>query len=107
MRSGAGRSAEDARLAGPARDPVRVEALEEQLRRAPRGAEQVAEACERDRAGRLALSHEQAARLVVGGPREREPVADADGRAALLEEGGEPRVTDRHRLVTGRGERLL
>src|SRR5581483_8243090 len=96
--SAPGRAAEDSHVARPARDAVRVEALEQELRRTPAHAEQVAEARQRDLAPRLALRDEHAPHLVVGGTRHGQPGAEADEPPLLLEEAREPRVVHLHRL---------
>ena len=83
--------AQHALVSDAPREPVRVEALEQELRRLPPDAEQVAEARERDAARRLALGHERVARAVVRLGRDRVAVADADEAALLLEEARERR----------------
>src|SRR2546428_8920288 len=93
-----GRAPQDALIADAARDPVGVETLEQQLRRLARRVQEVAEAPERDRAGRLALFDQHFACTVVRLTRDREAVADADEPPLLLEEARELLVVDLHRL---------
>src|SRR5215218_1465355 len=71
-------AAQDAGVAGAAREAVGVEALEQELRRPARAAEQVAEACKGDAAGTLAFRDERLAGAVVRGPRDGRAVADTD-----------------------------
>jgi hypothetical protein len=67
--------------ADAAREAVRVEALQQELGRSPADAEQISEACERDRAGGRALLHEQTLRLLVRRRAHRVAVADLDEAA--------------------------
>src|SRR5438105_9879429 len=98
------RPPEHALVADAAGHAVGVEALEQQLRRAPRAFEQVTEAGERDRPGALAFGDQSPLRLVVGGAADREPVAEPDEAALLLEIDGEGRVLDCDRLEAGQLE---
>src|SRR5204862_1304553 len=105
-----GAPAEDALVADAPRDAVRVETLEQELRGLAAGAEQVAEARERDAAGGLAFLDERLPGPCVGVGRDRVAVADADEPPALLEEARERGIVDPHRLEAElrleRGRRL-
>src|SRR5205085_4401214 len=93
-----GGAPEHALVADPAREAVRVEALEEKLGGSARAAEQVAEAGQRDPPRALALLDEHAPCPLVGARRDREPVADLDEPAGVLEEAGEATVLEADRV---------
>src|SRR5437762_14046259 len=77
--------------------PVRVVALEQQLRGAARDAESVAEAGEGNRLQR----RERLAAALVEVSRDSEAVADASQGAAVLEESGQVAVVDSHQVFRG------
>src|SRR5579884_1971935 len=72
-------------------DAVGVEPLEQELRGLPARADEIAEPRQRDASGGFHLRDELRARVVVGGTRDREPVADADEPPLVLEQARECR----------------
>src|SRR5215218_568120 len=89
-------SPEDAFFPDAARDPVRVEALEQQLRRAASRPEQVSEAGERDGTFPLALLDRNAPGLGVRGRPDGEPGAEPDKSPFALQVASELCVLDLH-----------
>src|SRR5438874_2582964 len=90
------RAAENALVADAPRESVGVEALQQELCRAARDPEQVAEARERDPARSLALVDERRPRQLVRGGRHGQAIADANQAASLLEIAAELCVLDLH-----------
>src|ERR1700681_2283755 len=82
----------------PARDPVGVHPLEQELRRLAPGADQVAEAGERDPTRRLALGDNRLPRAGVGPGGDGQSVADTDEAALLLQVAREGLVLDPDRV---------
>src|SRR5205823_3669317 len=89
---------QDTLVADASRQPVGVEALEQELRGPAADAEQVAETRERDAPRRLALCNERTACLLVRPRRNGVAVADPHEAALLLEEARDGRVVDLDRL---------
>src|SRR5581483_6661743 len=94
-------AAQDALVADPARDPVGVEALQEELRRLAADAEQVAKAGERDAPRRGALVEEELAGPPVRGARDGDALAQAYEHVAFLERPRQARVRDLHAVEAG------
>ncbi len=85
-----GRAAERAEVASAQRQPVGVEALEQQLGGLASDTERIAERCERDRIDR----REQRPPAVVEVVRDGESVSDAPQAPGFLEERRELAVVD-------------
>jgi hypothetical protein len=90
----AGSPPQHALVADAARDPIRVEALEQELSGAARDPEQVAKASQRDRAGSISFSEERAACPVVCPGADRESAPEPDDAPGALEVGGELGIVD-------------
>src|SRR5262249_48757207 len=89
-----GRASEHALVSDPARDTVRVEALEQELRRLAGGPEEVAEACQRDAPCAPELVHEDPLCVLVRRARNAVAVADAHEPALRFQDPGQGRVLE-------------
>src|SRR5439155_25931090 len=94
-------AAEDALVTNPAHEAVRVDALQEGLRRPAGDAGPAAEAGERDLPGALALLDERALGLLVGADTDGEAVTDAHQPAACFQESRKVAVVDPDRAQPG------
>src|SRR5215211_8237283 len=100
-------SAEDALVANAAREPVGVEAFEQELRLLAAGPDQVAKARERDPSRRFALLDKDVPCACVRVGRDRVPVAEAHDPALAFEVGSERGVVDLEREESGLVELAL
>src|SRR5919198_1107249 len=97
-------AAQDALVPDPAGEPVGVEAFEEELGRASRAPEQVAEARQGDLPGSLALLDERGACALERIRRDGKAVSDANEPAVLLEVASKRRIGDPDRVIARLGQ---